>query len=92
MLIVNIQFILKKNTLKKDYALFILNGNSSPLHKTEFTETHKSIVFSAATFILFSTGLMTVLDNVAQDTKKAFYFTGNTVNTIGSRINNVVSS
>lgn len=76
----------------KIFVASVLIWFFNPLHKTEFTETHKSIVFSAATFILFSTGLMTVLDNVTQDTKIAFNFTGNTVNTIGSRINNVVSS
>jgi hypothetical protein len=69
----------------KIFVSAILIWFFNPLHKTELTETHKSIVFTAGTFILFSTGLMTVLDHVADDTKKAVSITGNT-------IKNVISS
>ena len=63
----------------------------NPFIKTEFTDTHRAIVFTAAQFILLSEGLMNILNNITDDANKAVTVTGNTVNKVGATIKTVVS-
>ena len=64
----------------------------NPITNYEFTKVHKSIVFTAATFILFSEGLMNIFVNIKNDATSAAYITGNTFNNIGSTIKTIVTS
>ena len=54
----------------------------NPLTKTEITSTHKSIIFTAATFILLSEGLMNILNNISNDAQSAVHLADNTIKTV----------
>ena len=54
----------------------------NPLSKTELTSTHKSIIFTAATFILLSEGLMNVFNNISNDAQSAVYLADNTIKSV----------
>ena len=54
----------------------------NPLTKTELTSTHKSIIFSAATFILLSEGLMNVFNNISNDAHNVAHLATNTIKTV----------
>jgi len=56
----------------------------NPLSKTVLTSTHKSIVFSAATFILLSEGFMTYLSIISNDAHNAIYLADNTIKSVSS--------
>lgn len=56
----------------------------NPLTKTEITSTHKSIIFTAATFILLSEGLMKILYNISNDARNAVHLADNTIKTVSS--------
>jgi hypothetical protein len=40
----------------------------NPYNKTKCTEFHRSIIFAAGTFLLFSEGLMSIFNNIFKDT------------------------
>lgn len=54
----------------------------NPFAKTELTSTHKSIIFTAATFILLSEGLMNVLNYISNDAQKAVHLADNTIKNV----------
>jgi hypothetical protein len=41
----------------------------NPYNKTKCNEVHRSIIFTAGTFLLFSEGLMSNFDNIFADTR-----------------------
>lgn len=68
----------------KIFVALVLIWFFHPFTNSDFTPTHKSIVFSAATFILFSEGLMNIFHYLANDANKAVVNVGTTIKTVVS--------